>query len=318
MERLILQLEKYQVKIYFITLFVATCLGLSIAGSIVFESIINPALAIMLFVTFLQVPIIELAQAFKKIRFISALLLTQFMVLPLLVTVLIQFLPDNHFIKIAVLFVLLVPCIDYVITFTHVGQGNAKLLLAMTPLLLVLQMSLLPIYLSVILGPLSMVQSIGMEPFIHALLWFIISPLVLAAFFQYMSQKSSRFLRFSAPLNMLPVPATAFVLFVVVISVTPQIGLAQYAALQALPIYIVFAVIAPILGWIVATLLKVDAFSTRAICFSASYRNSFVILPLALAVPGSMPIIPAVILTQTFVELFFLPLYVRLIGRLVR
>jgi hypothetical protein len=54
------------------------------------------------------------------------------------------------------------------------------------------------------------------------------------------------------------------------------------------------------------------------VSFSASYRNSFVILPLAFAIPGSMPIIPAVILTQTIVELCFLPIYIRLIPRLFK
>ena len=55
--------------------------------------------------------------------------------------------------------------------------------------------------------------------------------------------------KLTAPLNLLPVPATALVLFIVLASVTPQIGLAQSAALQALPIYIAFAIIAPFVGW---------------------------------------------------------------------
>src|SRR5690606_22615523 len=107
--------------------------------------------------------------------------------------------------------------------------------------------------------------------------------------------------------------ATAFVLLVVLASVMPQISLAQDAALHAVPIYIAFAMIAPLIGCLAARLVRLDAPSARAVSFSTSYRNSLVILPLAFAVPGGVPVLPAVILTQTIVELCFLPVYVRLI-----
>jgi Arsenite efflux pump ACR3 and related permeases len=269
----------------------------------------------MLFATFLQVPIAEIGKAFKNLKFISALLITNFIALPAITAGLIQFLPENPLIRLAVLFVLLAPCIDYVITFTHVGKGNARLLLAMTPILLLIQMILLPVYLGTLLGD-EVSQLVEMEPFLHAFIWFIIVPLTLAGIVQFISNKSESLATLSAPLNLLPVPATALVLFIVLASVTPQIGLAQSAALQALPIYIAFAIIAPFIGWAIASLFKLESSSARAVSFSASYRNSLVILPLALVVPGSMPIIPAVILTQTIVELCFLPIYTRLIPRM--
>ena len=87
----------------------------------------------------------------------------------------------------------------------------------------------------------------------------------------------------------------------------PQTGLAQNAALYTAPVYIAFAVIAPLIGKLAASLMRLDAISARAVSFSASYRNSLVILPLAFAVPGGVPLLPAVILTQTIVELCFLP-----------
>ncbi|WP_219817981.1 hypothetical protein [Nitrosomonas ureae] len=48
--------------------------------------------------------------------------------------------------------VLLTPCIDYVVVFTHLGRGNARLVLASTPLLLITQMLLLPVYLWLFMG----------------------------------------------------------------------------------------------------------------------------------------------------------------------
>ncbi|QRF09446.1 arsenic resistance protein [Acinetobacter pittii] len=316
MEDLRSLLEDHQVKIYFITIFIGAIFGLTVNGITSLESAINPALALMLFATFLQVPVAEIGKAFKSLRFISALFITNFIALPVITAGLIQFLPENPLIRLAVLFVLLAPCIDYVITFTHVGKGNARLLLAMTPMLLLIQMILLPVYLGTLLGD-EVSQLVEMEPFLHAFIWFIIAPLTLAGIVQFIGNKSESLAKLTAPLNLLPVPATVLVLFIVLASVTPQIGLAQSAALQALPIYIAFAIIAPFVGWAIAFLFKLKSGSARAVSFSASYRNSLVILPLALAVPGSMPIIPAVILTQTIVELCFLPLYVRLIPKLM-
>ena len=45
--------------------------------------------------------------------------------------------------------------------------------------------------------------------------------------------------------------------------------------------------------------------------FSAATRNSLVILPLAFAVPGGVPLVPAVVVTQTMIELVSELVYVR-------
>lgn len=315
MEALRSTLEARQVLIYFLAIAVGALSGLTIPSTSSLEVIINPALALMLFATFLQVPLAEIGTALRNVRFISALVVTSFIVMPLVSAGLIQFLPEDPMLRLGVLFVLLTPCIDYVITFTHLGKGNARLLLAMTPMLLALQMLLLPVYLNIILGG-KVSNLVEAGPFFHAFIWLIAIPLVLAGIVQLLVRRSETAAKVGDMLNLLPVPATALVLFVVLASVMPQIGLAQNAALHAAPLYIAFAVIAPLVGKMVASFLGLDASSARAVSFSASYRNSLVILPLAFAVPGGVPLLPAVILTQTIVELCFLPLYVHLIPRL--
>lgn len=315
MEALRGTLEARQVTIYFLSIAAGAVLGLTISGASSLEVIINPALAVMLFATFLQVPLAEIGAALRNVRFIGALVLTNFLVMPIVSAGLIQFLPSDPMLRLGVLFVLLTPCIDYVITFTHLGKGNARLLLAMTPMLLALQMVLLPVYLNLMLGG-EVSNLVEAGPFLHAFIWLIAIPLAMAAVVQTLVRRNQAAAKIGDALNLLPVPATAFVLFIVLASVMPQIGLAQNAALLAAPIYVAFAIIAPIVGKIAATFMRLDGASVRAVSFSASYRNSLVILPLAFAVPGGTPLLPAVILTQTIVELCFLPLYVRLIPRL--
>lgn len=82
------------------------------------------------------------------------------------------------------------------------------------------------------------------------------------------------------------------------------------------PIYIAFAVIAPLIGWGMARLFRLGAPAGRAIAFSAATRNSLVVLPLAFAVPGAVPVLPAIIVTQTLVELISELVYMRLIPKL--
>jgi ACR3 family arsenite transporter len=309
------QLENRQVAIYFCTVAVAMVIAKLVPGTDRLESAINPALALMLFVTFLQVPLAELGHALTRIRFLTALLFTNFLLVPLLVAVLIQFLPVDPLIRLGVLLVLLTPCIDYVVTFSHLGRADARLLLASTPALLVAQMLLLPLYLRIFLGE-SATGLVQVGPFVHAFMWLIVVPLALAAAVQLWAGKSASGARVSGVLGLLPVPATALVLFVVIVAVVPQIGAAIDAAISVVPLYVAFAIAAPVLGWLTSRVFKLDAPAGRSIAFSAGTRNSLVVLPLALAVPGAIPILPAVIVTQTLIELAAQLVYVRVLSRL--
>lgn len=310
-------LETRQVAIYFGAVLLGALAGALIPGAEALEPAINPALAFMLFVTFLQVPLAALGQALRDLRFLAALLSVNFLVVPLLVAALIQFAPDDPLIRLGVLIVLLCPCIDYVVTFAHLGRADARLLLASTPALLIAQMLLLPLYLAAFLGE-AAAGLVHPGPFIHAFLWLIALPLALAILCQLWAARSRAGGLAAAALGLLPVPATALVLLIVIAAVLPQLGAAIPAALSVLPLYIAFAVIAPVAGWLVARAARLDAPGSRAVAFSAGTRNSLVVLPLALAVPGAMPVLPAIIVTQTLVELLFELLYVRTIAQMGR
>lgn len=308
-------LERNQVAIYFIAVVAAAAVSSVWPGSGTLEPLINPALALMLFVTFLQVPLSHLGRAFTDTRFLSALMVGNFVVVPLLVAALIQFLPTDPLLVIGVLFVLLTPCVDYVVTFAHLGRGDAKSLLAATPLLLLAQMALLPFYLGVLIGD-EAAALVKPEPFLHAFVVLIAGPLLLAGVLQLLASKAKPAEAAVGLLGVLPVPATALVLFVVICAVVPQLGLAIGSVLRVAPIYVAFAVIAPIAGWLVAQAFSLPVDQGRAVAFSTATRNSLVILPLALAVPGAIPIIPAVIVTQTLVELVSELIYIRAMPRL--
>jgi ACR3 family arsenite efflux pump ArsB len=310
-------LETRQVWIYFAAVLAAAMVGLLIPGTEALESTINPALALMLFVTFLQVPVSTLGRALRELRFMGALLAVNFIAVPLLVLGLVQFLPLDPLIRLGVLMVLLCPCIDYVVTFAHLGRADARLLLASTPVLLIAQMALLPIYLRLFLGA-EAAAYVQPGPFVHAFVWLIAIPFALAALVQAWAARRTAGERVSSWLGVTPVPATALVLFVVVAAVVPQLGQTLNQTLSVVPVYVAFALLAPILGWGVSRLMRLAPEAGRAIAFSAGTRNSLVVLPLALVVPEAIPLVPAIIVTQTLIELLAELAYIRLIPRLGR
>lgn len=59
---------------------------------------------------------------------------------------------EEPVIHIGVFVVLLTPCIDYVITFTDIANGDAEQITATTPALMLMQLLLLPVYLWVFMG----------------------------------------------------------------------------------------------------------------------------------------------------------------------
>ncbi|MFD1880800.1 arsenic resistance protein [Paracoccus pacificus] len=310
-------LERKQVSIYFATVALAAITGVSVSGTGELESAINPALAFMLFVTFLQVPLPEIGRGFREIRFLGALLVSNFIAVPILAVLLSQLAIDDALLRLGILMVLLTPCIDYVITFAHLGRADARLLLSSTPILLLVQMALLPVYLGLFLGD-EAANLVRVGPFVHAFVWLIALPLICAGAVQLWAARHTTGQRVSDVLGLLPVPATAIVLFLVVAATVPVLGAASRHALSALPIYIAFAFIAPFIGWAIARVFGLRPDAGRAVSFSTATRNSLVVLPLALAVPGAIPVLPAVIVTQTLVELVAELIYIRILPQLGR
>ncbi len=310
-------LESRQTAIYFTAVVGGAFLAWWLPGTAALAPAIDPLLGFMLFVTFLQVPLMELRQALANGRFLAALLTANFIAVPMLVFILMPWLPDDPLLRTGALLVLLAPCIDYVVTFAHLGRADARALLASTPVLLAIQVLLLPVFLGLFQGD-SATGLIQWSPFLHAFAWLIAVPLLLAASCQAWAARRPAGEVTVRAMGVLPVPATAAVLFVVVASVTPQLGGALDAVQATLPVYVAFAVVSPLLGWAVAKGWRLSPEQGRAVAFSSATRNSLVVLPLGLAIPGGLPLIPAVIVAQTLVELVSELIYVKLLPRLIK
>lgn len=310
-------LEKKQVSLYFIVLILAALLGFVFPNyGERLEILISFIIAILMYSMLSQVPFMSFKNAFGNSKFIVALLTTNFIIVPIVVWILSRFLPNNSSLLIGVYLVLLTPCIDYVVVFTSLGKGNEKLTLISTPILFITQMLLLPLYLWMFIGG-EAAKIVDPGPFIEAFLSLIILPLGIAILAQVIARKSlaaERFINFS---SWLPVPLMSATLFVVVAS---QIGkLPEFIdqIVKVVPIYIAFMIIMPIISKYMAKLFKLNTASGRSLIFSASTRNSLVVLPLGLALPDVSTLVAAVIVTQTIVELISELIYIRIVPNLL-
>ncbi|MBN2992322.1 arsenic resistance protein [Pseudomonas cedrina subsp. fulgida] len=309
-------LEHSQIPIYFVTVFLAVAFGLLAPFSAHNLSVlITPAIAVLMYAMFLQIPFLDLRQGLSNQRFLSALLLANFILVPLLVWALTQSLVGRPALLVGALLVLLTPCIDYVVVFTHIGKGDSRLMLAATPVLLLLQLALLPVYLSVMLGAQSEVV-VEPGPFVEAFLLLIVVPMILAVVTTAMARRSSLVSGWNDAWAWLPVPAMALVLFVVIGSQITAVVRDINLLLPVIPVYIGFLLLAPLMGVLASRLFRLPAATARAVTFSASTRNSLVVLPLALALPEDVRGLAATaVILQTLVELVGELIYVRLIPR---
>jgi ACR3 family arsenite transporter len=312
------KLEQRQIWIYAVALIVGGLLGTAGAGiGPALHLAISPLLAVLLYSMFAQIPFLQLRESLSNMKFIGALLIMNFIVAPAVVGLLVQCFPQSSPILAGVLLVLLTPCIDYVIVFTQLGRGNAGLMLAATPILFVAQMVLLPLYLWLFLGA-DAATIVKAGPFAEAFVFLIVLPLAAALATQLWAGSRQSGKAVLAATAWLPVPFMALVLIAVVAS---QIGkiMDDYAIIiKVIPLYLLFHLAMPAIARAVGSWFRLDAGAGRALIFSASTRNSLVVLPLALALPDEWATMAAaVIVTQTIIELVAELVYIQAVPKLI-
>ncbi|OUZ09174.1 bile acid:sodium symporter [Aeromicrobium sp. PE09-221] len=306
-------LERHQVWCYLGGAGAGLFLGALAPGvAAVAEPLVWPVIALLLFATFTQVPVTALASAVRDRRFLVTSLVANFVVMPPVVWALVSLTPgDDPALRLGLLLVLLVPCTDWFISFTQLGGGDASRATASAPVLLVVQLLLLPVYLSLFTG------GTTTSVFVLADLWpallVIGIPLAVAVTVARPLNTSGTGRRTRERLGWWPVPLLAVVITLVAAA---HAG----AALEALSLFpIVFAVAVGYLavGLAVAVVAgrvaRLPVREGRTLAFSLGTRNSFLVLPFALALPPGWEAASIVIVMQSIVELFAMILYIRLV-----
>ena len=304
-----------------VALYLAAIVGGGVVGSLApvvapgLSLAITPVLGLLLFATFLSVPLIDVARSLRDLRFLGTVVVVDFVVAPVVAFGLSRLVADDRGLLVGVLLVLLTPCIDYVIVFTGLAGGARDRLLAAAPVLMLLQIVLLPVYLLVFAGG-ETVATIDLRPFVEAFVFLIVVPLAAAAAVQALARRHRAGVRVMAATADATVPLMLLTLFVVVGSQIAAVGGEAVSLVRLLPVYVGFLAVMLVVGLVAGRMSRLDVPATRAVVFSGATRNSLVVLPLALALPPALSIAPLAVVTQTLVELVGMVVFVWLVPRL--
>tara|TARA_R110001606_G_scaffold355164_2_gene506011 strand:- start:29722 stop:30702 length:981 start_codon:yes stop_codon:yes gene_type:complete len=303
-------LERHQVWIYVVAILCGLVLGtLAPSSASVFEASLWPVLAALLYATFMQVPLLHVREACRDRRFLVSMVLGNFICIPLLLWIILPLLPDDPALQLGVLLVLLVPCTDWFITFTHLGRGNAAKAVATTPLNLLLQLLLLPIYLWLMLPKSQLDAAQITVTMLPAALVLIVLPLLLAAITERWMETHEERAAWREHLAWLPVPLLGLVVFMIAAAQVNTVISAGPILLAVIPVFVGFLVFSALLARGLTRWLRLPLDSGRTLAFSMGTRNSFVVLPLALALPTGWETAVIVIVFQSLVELFGMAFY---------
>lgn len=308
-------MERHQVPLYLAALLVGAGVGLGVPG--VAEpagQAITPVLGLLLYATFLAVPFARLGGALRDRRFLVTVLAVNFVLVPVVAFSLSRLVAADRVLVAGVLFVLLTPCVDYVIVFTRLAGGAADRLLAATPLLMLLQLLLLPVYLRLMMGE-EFSRAVELGPFVEAFVVLIALPGLAAWLTQLAATRwrAARLLQQGGAVAM--VPLMMCTLSVVVASQVHDVGAHLGGLVTVVPVFVAFAVVMLGLGAAAGRVAGLGVRDRRAVMLSGMTRNSLVVLPLVLALPVGFELAPLVVVAQTLVELVVLVVLVRVLPR---
>lgn len=108
---------------------------------------VAPVLVLLLYATFLAIPLRRLGEGLRDLRFLGCVLVLNFVAVPAVVLCLVKVAGLQGPLLVGALLVLLAPCVDYVIVFTGLAGGAAERLLSAAPVLMLAQLVLLPVLL---------------------------------------------------------------------------------------------------------------------------------------------------------------------------
>ena len=302
-------LEKYQVLVYLAAIALGLALGTALPGQVgVLEAVLWPLLGALLYVTFTQVPLTQLCAAWRDTRFLTAAVVGNFLLLPIVAWGLASLFANQPAVRLGMLLVLLVPCTDWFITFSHLGGGRAQYAIAFSPISLLLQLALLPFYLWLFLDQ-SLLVDVVQRELLMAFAGLILLPLLLAFATQKWTQRQRARDRNIERLAWLPVPLLALVVFSiaatqvnVVVGSLPLLG-------GLLLAFACFLLVAALLARLLAQVAQLPPDQGRVLAFSLGTRNSFVVLPLALSLPASYELAVVAIVFQSLVELIGMAIF---------
>ena len=218
--------------------------------------------------------------------------------------------------SLGVLLVLLVPCTDWFISFAHLGRGDSARAIAAAPLLLLVQLVMLPLYVWWLMGDLA-IELTADSHLLAAFSGLIVTPLILAWLTERVAERHIVIEEVVDGMSWLPIPLLALVVFLIAGSQVSLVVDSGMLLWRVVAVFVLYLVVAATLGKLLSQAFRLPAATGRTLTFSLGTRNSFVMLPLALSLPEAWSAAVVVIVLQSLVELLGMVAFLRWVPTLL-
>ena len=274
------------------------------------------ALAVMVFLVVVSLPLLSVGRAIAKPRVLVALFAVNFLVVPLVAFILSRVVFQAPELQVGLLLVLLAPGVALSLTTAHEAGGDVESVLGAKPLLFAGQLVIVPLYTVFLSGG---VLGFGdLPPTFVVIAGIIVAPSVVALGLQWGMTRSAAVQKTRTPLTHARVPVIALGVALVLWNQVPAHVEELEELYRVVPLFFSFLVLLAPLGLLAGILASLTIPEKRAIMIVGAGRGGVIMLPISLALDQDVwGLVPLVVITQLTLEVLGMMVYRTIVPELV-
>ena len=274
------------------------------------------ALAVMVFLVVVSLPLLSVGRAIAKPRVLVALFAVNLLVVPLVAFILSRVVFQAPELQVGLLLVLLAPGVALSLTTAHEAGGDVESVLGAKPLLFAGQLVIVPLYTVFLSG--GVLGFADLPPTFVVIAGIIVAPSVVALALQGGMTRSAALQKTRTPLTHARVPVIALAVTLVLWNQVPAHVEELEELYRVVPLFFSFLVLLAPLGLLAGILASLTIPEKRAIMIVGAGRGGVIMLPLSLALDQDVwGLVPLVVITQLTLEVLGMMVYRTIVPELV-
>jgi len=274
------------------------------------------ALAVMVFLVVVSLPLLSVGRAIAKPRVLVALFAVNLLVVPLVAFILSRVVFQAPELQVGLLLVLLAPGVALSLTTAHEAGGDVESVLGAKPLLFAGQLVIVPLYTVFLSG--GVLGFADLPPTFVVIAGIIVAPSVVALALQGGMTRSAALQKTRTPLTHARVPVIALAVTLVLWNQVPAHVEELEELYRVVPLFFSFLVLLAPLGLLAGILASLTIPEKRAIMIVGAGRGGVIMLPMSLALDQDVwGLVPLVVITQLTLEVLGMMVYRTIVPELV-
>jgi len=274
------------------------------------------ALAVMVFLVVVSLPLLSVGRAIAKPRVLVALFAVNLLVVPVVAFILSRVVFQAPELQVGLLLVLLAPGVALSLTTAHEAGGDVESVLGAKPLLFAGQLVIVPLYTVFLSG--GVLGFADLPPTFVVIAGIIVAPSVVALALQGGMTRSAALQKTRTPLTHARVPVIALAVTLVLWNQVPAHVEELEELYRVVPLFFSFLVLLAPLGLLAGILASLTIPEKRAIMIVGAGRGGVIMLPMSLALDQDVwGLVPLVVITQLTLEVLGMMVYRTIVPELV-